>query len=166
VAEEAAHTSCKPQTRNAALTVLAWASVHAGERARAVTAVRAIAPPEAADPATLAVVENASGHPERAVATLEHARRGGGLDRAEARLLIDLHASLGQYERVADVALGLARLLGPEDMLRIVEALHGTGQPDLAARLSPVLAPGTAQGVPSGRGSYPLPTGKRRVPSS
>jgi hypothetical protein len=166
LAEEAAHTSCKPQTRNEALMVLAWASVHAGQRAKAVAAVRAIAPREAADPATRAVVENASGHPERAVATLEHARRGGGLDRAGAHLLIDLHASLGQYERVTEVAAGLARLLGPEDLLRIVDALHATGEADLAARLSPALAPTTAQAVPSGRGSYPLPTGKRRVPSS
>jgi hypothetical protein len=166
LAEEAARTSCKPETRNEALTVLAWASVHAGERGKAVAAVRAIAPREAADPATLAVVENASGHPEQAVARLEHARRDGGLDRTGAHLLIDLHASLGQYERVTDVALGLARLLGPEDLLRIVDALHATGEGDLVARLSPALAPATAQAVPSGRGSYPLPTGKRRVPSS
>ncbi len=166
LAEEAANTSCAPRTRNEALRVMAWAAVHAGERAKAVAAVRAIAPREAADPATLAVVENATGHPERAVATLEHARLAGGLDRAGAHLLIDLHASLGHYERVTDAALGLAKLLGPEDLLRIVEALHATGEADLAARLSPVLAPGTAQEVPSGRGSYPLPTGKRRVPSS
>jgi hypothetical protein len=166
VAEEGARTSCQPQTRNEALTVLAWAAVRAGEGAKAVAAVRAIAPREAADPATLAVVDNASGHPERAVATLEHARLGGGLDRAGAHLLIDLHASLGQYDRVTDVALGLARLLGPEDMQRIVEALHATGEADFAARLSPVLAPVTAQAVPSVRGSYPLPTRKRRVPSS
>jgi hypothetical protein len=56
LAEEAAHTSCKPRTRNEALTVLAWASVHAGDRAKALAAVRAIAPREAADPATLAIV--------------------------------------------------------------------------------------------------------------
>jgi hypothetical protein len=140
IADAAVRTACGPATRNAALAVLARAAIHVGEPRTAAAAIRRILPRSAADAGTLAAVENANGQMERAIATLDRARRTGDLDRKGARLLIDLHASVGNLRHVATAAAELSRLLGPDDLRVIVGALQAAGEPDLAAHLMPALA--------------------------
>jgi hypothetical protein len=167
-AEDVVYTACKPDIRNAALTLLARASIHAGEPGKASAAIRSITPRAAVDAGTLAAVENANGDPGRAIATLDGVRRKGGLDQAGARLLIDLHASVGDYRRVTDVAIELSRLLGAEDMQVVANALSAARESELAARLESAFVPASALGREgtSSRGRHPLAGRKRRAPSS
>jgi Zn-dependent protease len=167
-AEAVVHTACTSDTRNAALTLLARVAIHAGQPGKAAAAVRSIAPRSAVDAWTLAAVENANGHPERAIATLDRVRRREGLDQAGARLLIDLHASVGDYPSVTGVAIDLLRLLGPEDIDLVAGALHAARESELAARLVSASAPATAMGREgaSTRGRRSVPEPERRAPSS
>jgi hypothetical protein len=167
-AEGAVHTACKSGTRNTALTLLAQAALHAGHPGKASAALRSITPRAAVDPGTLAAVENANGHPERAIATLDRVRSTGGLDRTGARLLIDLHVSAGDYERVTDVAIELSRVLGPDDVQVVAAALQVAQECELATRLvaATVATAAAARGEILGRGLHPLRDRKPRAPSS
>jgi hypothetical protein len=167
-AQAAAHFAFKFEVRNAALTLLAEAALHAGQPRRASAALRAVLSSGAVDPALLAAVESANGDPGRAIATLDRARRRGGLlDQAAARLLIDLYASVGDYDGVTGVAIELSRLLGPEDVTRVVAALRVARESELAARLVSASAAALAVGreTPS-RAPQPLPERKPPAPSS
>jgi integrase len=128
-------SSCTPATRNAALHVLARATFCLGDPHGARLAIDCVRPPGAVDVHTLAVVENGIGRPDRAIAALDCARRGAGLSRESARLLIDLHAVTGDLDGAASVARDLARALGPADIRRVARALHGGGRPELATAL-------------------------------
>jgi hypothetical protein len=167
-ADGVAHTACKADIRNAALTLLARAAVHAGQPARASHAIRSVTSLATVDAVTLAAVENANGHPQRAIETLDRVLRKGGLDRTGARLLIDLHASVGDYPRVTDVAIELSRLLGSEDIQLVVDALLAAREPELAARLLSASVPTAAigRGALTAGGRHRLPDRERRAPSS
>jgi hypothetical protein len=136
VATAVAQCDCRSEARNAALALLARAALGAGRPKRALEAVEAIAPRSSVDLETLVAVETANGHPERAIVALEQARRRGGLDRAAARLLVDLYASAGDYERLAAAAVDLSRVFGPEDVRVIALSLEAAGEASLADRVA------------------------------
>jgi hypothetical protein len=136
VATAVAQSDCCSEARNAALTVLARAALRAGQPKRAQEALEAIGRRSAVDLETLVAVEIANGQTERAVAALEQARRDGGLDRVAARLLVDLYASVEDYEQVAAVALDLSRVFGAEDVRVIALALLAAGEAGLAGQVA------------------------------
>jgi len=81
-------------------------------------------------------VEAANGHHREAVDALEGARASGELDRAGARLLIDLYASDSNYAAVTAVAVETAEILGAGDVQQIARALEEAGESELAGRLA------------------------------
>jgi Zn-dependent protease len=157
IAEEAVQTACSPAARNAALAVLARAAIQIGQPRTAASAIRQISPRSAVDAWTLATVESANGDVQRAIATLNRARRAGDLDRAGARLLIDLQAAGGDLRSVATTAAELARLLGPDDLRLVIGALQVAGETDLAAHLVPALTSPLAIGCDVEPGHGPQP---------
>jgi hypothetical protein len=125
-----------PELRNTALHTLAWIALGEGEPGRAVDVLRRVLPAESIDPYTLAAVESASEHPERAIAILEHATRTTTVGREGLRLLVDLHAGAGNYPRVAAITREFSKVLGPEDVRQVACALERAGEPELAASLA------------------------------
>jgi hypothetical protein len=55
-----------------------------------------------------------------------------GLNRHAARLLIDLHAQVGDFKRVAAATIELSNVLGPEDVQTVGRALTKAGELHLA----------------------------------
>jgi Zn-dependent protease len=137
-AKEVATSASGARHRNAALTTLAWVALGEGEPARAVEALRHVLPRPAVDPYTLAAVQSAIGDPDGAIATLDHASRTTRLGRDAVRLLLDLHASSGNYSQVAVTAHEFFSVLGVPDVHRVVDALQRAGEPHLAAALTTV----------------------------
>jgi hypothetical protein len=134
IAKTVAAAARSSVTRNEALHVLAWATLGAGDPKAARKALEMLMP-DAIDAYTLAAVESASGCPGRAIQALERERRGSGLralSREAARLLIDLHAQAGDFNRVAATAMELFSSLGPEDVQTVARALVEAGQLHLA----------------------------------
>jgi|HubBroStandDraft_1064217.scaffolds.fasta_scaffold26424_3 hypothetical protein len=139
-----------PPLRNAALTTLAWVALGEQEPERAREILRHVLPADAIDPYTLAAVESASGHADRAIATMDRARRTTPLRRDAVRLLVDLHASSGNYQQVAAIAHEFSRVLGPHDVRRVVSGLENAEKPELAAALAEAASslPGSRSTVP------------------
>jgi Zn-dependent protease len=159
-AEEAATGLRKAASRAAAVALAARAALQTGQPRRAHAAIHKITPRTAAEFLLLAEVEAANGRHQNATDTLDRCRRLGQLDRAAARLLIDLHASLGNYAAVTDVAAGAAETLGPSDVQQVARALQDAGEPGLAGQL-------LSCAPPHGYGSLPTDThGEPRPPSS
>jgi len=111
-------------TRNAALTMLAWACLGQGRPREASDALGKVLPAEAVDPYTLAAVQRACGERDRAIQTLERARDRIAIGRQAARLLIDLYAERGDLQRAFATTLDHLRVLGPEDARLVVDALE------------------------------------------
>jgi Zn-dependent protease len=162
-AKDAATSACTPQLRNAALTTLAWVALGEQEPERARDILRHVLPPEAVDPYTLAAVESASGHADRAITTIDRARHTTPLGRDAVRLLVELHATSGNYPQVAAIAHEFSRVLGPHDVLRVVHALESAGKPELAASLAEAAGrfPGSKSAVPDDL-PFPLAAGLRK----
>jgi Zn-dependent protease len=135
-AKDVATSACTSQLRNAALTTLAWVALGEQEPERAREILRHVLPAGAVDPYTLAAVESASGHSDRAIAAIDRARHTTPLGRDAVRLLVDLHASSGDYPQVAAIAHEFSRVLGLHDVRRVVRALEQAGKPELAASLT------------------------------
>jgi hypothetical protein len=123
-------------TRNAALTILAWACLGEGRPRAAMAALEKVLPRDAADPYTLAAIQRASGLRDQAIETLQGARRIGPLSREAARLLVDLYAERGDLERAFVITLEHLRVLGSEDARLVVRALEQAEDFRHAARLS------------------------------
>jgi hypothetical protein len=112
------------KTRNAALTMLAWACLGQDQPRAAMAALDKIRPPEGRDPYTLAAVQRALGRIDDALQTLE---RAPSWSREAARLLVDLHAERGDLQRAFSTTLEHLRVLGLEDaklVLRAFERAH------------------------------------------
>jgi Zn-dependent protease len=135
-AKDAAMSACTTELRNAALTSLAWAALGEGETERAREVLRHVLPVDAVDPYTLAAVESASGNVDCAIEALDRARDTRRLGRNAVRLLVDLHASRGNYVQVAAIAYEFSGPLGRKDVRRVVRALEDAGRPELAASLA------------------------------
>jgi hypothetical protein len=134
IAKTVSTAGCSSVMRNEALHVLAWAALGAGDPKAARKALEMLMP-DAIDAYTLAAVESASGCPSRAIQALDRDRRGSDLrvlSREAARLLIDLHAQAGDFNRVAATAIELFSSLGREDVLTVARALAEAGQLHLA----------------------------------
>jgi hypothetical protein len=153
-AERIAHSECLSATRNAALALLAQAALRAGQPKRAAAALRTIAPTSEVDLLTLAEVEIANGLPLGAIRALERARRNCGFDRASARLLLDLYASVGDYQRVSYVAIDLAGLLGADDLRLVANALQAAGEVDRATYVIAASLSSIAGATRRGDGSF------------
>ena len=136
LSEEVAQRARDLETRNTALSTLAWAWMGEGNTRRAREALARILPTSAVDPYLVAALENADGHPERAISVLEQQRRQTTLSREAARLLVDLHAQRGDLSQAADVARDLSRVLGPDDLRRIAHALERAGEHEKALGLT------------------------------
>jgi hypothetical protein len=135
-AKDVAASACTRALRNAALTTLAWVALGEQRPRRAREVLRHVLPAAAVDPYTLAAVESASGHPDRAIATIDRARHTTPLGRDAVRLLVELHANAGNYSQVAAIAREFSRVLGVHDVLLVVRALESAGKSELAASLA------------------------------
>jgi hypothetical protein len=127
-------------TRNAALTTLAWAQLGLGRTKDAMAALKSVIPQEAVDPYALAATEKASGHVDRALERLETIRKVRQLNRDEARLLIDLHAERRDFDGAVAITLDYLRVIGPEDARLVAQALECHQEFGNAATVSQAIA--------------------------
>ena len=128
------------ETRNAALTTLAWAWLGQGRPRDAMSALNKVHPVQSVDAYVLAAVQRALGLPDHASQTLERAHGNAPLHREAARLLVDLYAERGDLERAFITTLDLLAVLGPDDARLVLHALEQSGDLRNAARLSEAIA--------------------------
>ncbi len=152
-AEEVLTSAYSARLRAAALTTMAWIALERGNPGRAARVLDHVLLAGAVDPYTLAAVEHAGGRSDRALQTLERAKQTGELGLDAVRLLVDLHATSGDYLAVTATAFEFAAVLGERDLRRIVGALEGAGEQALAASLTPAVDDSTRS-----------PKGSRRLP--
>jgi hypothetical protein len=152
VARTVAASACSPATHNRALHILAWAALGDSDPVAARRVLEALRP-EAVDAYTLAAVESANGCSDRAIEALDCGRRRSGLNRDAARFLVDLHAQVGDFKRVAATTIELSNVLGPEDVQTVGRALTEAGELHLAVGVMGVLSRPIEQ--PRSRSSVP-----------
>ena len=152
VARTVAASACSPATHNRALHILAWAALGDSDPVAARRVLEALRP-EAVDAYTLAAVESANGCSDRAIEALDCGRRRSGLNRDAARFLVDLHAQVGDFKRVAATTIELSNVLGPEDVQTVGRALTEAGELHLAVGVMGVLSRPIEQ--PHSRSSVP-----------
>jgi Zn-dependent protease len=109
-------------TANAAWEVAAWAELGRGRPEDAHRALERVQPATAVSNYCLAAVEAERGQPQRAIALLEREQRSGSLKAEGAKLLIDLHARLGNWQAACNVGGSTLLLLEPEDVRGVIEA--------------------------------------------
>jgi hypothetical protein len=134
IARRVVASACSSVTRKDALHVLAWAALGTDD-AKGARKFLQMLKPDAIDAYTLAAVESESGCPDLAIQALDRERRGSGLSREAAQLLIDLHAQAGDFNRVASATMDLSDALGPEDVQTVARALVKAGELQLAVGL-------------------------------
>jgi hypothetical protein len=139
IARTVAASACSSAARNEALHILAWAALGDSDPVAA-RRVLEVLRPEAVDAYTLAAVESANGCSDRAIEALDRGRRRSGLNRDAARLLVDLHAQVGDFKGVAAATIELSNVLGPEDVQTVGRALTEAGEPLLAVGVMGVLS--------------------------
>jgi hypothetical protein len=83
-----------------------------------------------------AAVESANGRSQQAIEALERAKARTALSREGARLLVELCANVGDFQRVVTSALELVSVLGTEDIRLIVRGLEKAGESRHAATLA------------------------------
>ena len=106
-------------TANAAWELAAWAELELGLAEQAHDTLSRIRPASDVDNYCLAAVQAARGHTRNAIGLLE---RAATLELDATKLLIDLHARLGSFDRACAVASAGMAILDPDDTRRVIEA--------------------------------------------
>jgi Zn-dependent protease len=110
------------ETANAAWEVAAWAELELERPEEAYRTLQRIRPASAVSNYCLAAVEAGRGQPLRAVSLLEGERGNGELGVEAIKLLIDLHARLGNLQAACGVANTSIAQLPADDVRRVIEA--------------------------------------------
>jgi len=108
-------------TANAAWEIAAWAALGLGRPEDAYRALQSIQPASAVSNYCWAAVEAERGQPQRAIALLERDQRGRSLNAEGAKLLIDLHARVGNLQAACNVGGSELERLEPDDVRRVIE---------------------------------------------
>lgn len=108
-------------TANAAWELVAWAELELGFAERAHATLGRIRPASEVDNYCLAAVQAARGQTRHAIGLLERASALKDMLQA-TKLLIDLHARLGSFDRACAVASAGLAVLAPDDTRRVIEA--------------------------------------------
>ena len=135
-ASRAAESARTPQTRNAALSTLAWAALGQGYAERAKAALDGIVPSHAIDLHCLAAVESARGRLEQAIEALEVARTARTLTCDGAKLFVDCCARLHGVDHAVTAALQTIDVLGVENCKVVAKAAADAGAHVSAATLA------------------------------
>jgi hypothetical protein len=106
-------------TANLAWELAAWAELELGLAEEAHGTLGRIRPASDVDDYCLAAVQAARGQIRNAIGLLERAPQ---LELNATKLLIDLYARLGSFERACAVASGGMAILDPDDTRRVIEA--------------------------------------------
>ncbi len=130
--------ACTKTTANAAWELVAWAELALGLPERAYGSLSRVHPLADVDDYALAAVTAALGRTRHAIGLLERslsrAPRAGAV-----KLLIDLHARLGAFDRACETAAIWLAVLDPADALKVVEAATLAGAVEPARRLTSAL---------------------------
>jgi hypothetical protein len=143
-ASKAVASAGTSQTRNEALTTLAWAALGQGYPQRAKAALDDIQPSYELDLHCLAAVECARGRTVFAIQALEVARTFGTLTCDGAKLLVDCHLRAHGIERAVFAALDNRGVLGASNCQQVVTAARLVGADKAAGALASVLRRETA----------------------
>ena len=81
------------------------------------------------DPCLEAEIEQADGHPERAIEVLERAGERAPLDEAAARLLVELHVETNNLARAVRVAIDHVNVIKEQDLPEHDRVAPGLGPP-------------------------------------
>jgi hypothetical protein len=135
-ASRAAKSARTPRTRNAALSILAWAALGWGYPERAKAALDEIEPSHAIDLYCLAAVEATRGRLEQAIEALEIARTARILTCDGAKLFVDCCARLHGVEHAVTAALQTIDVLGAENCKVVAKAAADAGAHASAATLA------------------------------
>jgi tetratricopeptide (TPR) repeat protein len=123
-------------TANSAWELVAWAELLAGDIDEAYATLGRIQPATDVPSHVLAAVEAARGNTRHAIGLLQRARAHQGLSLAALKLLIDLYARTGSFERACEVAGASLGKLDVEDTRRVVEAALEANAFSAAAKLA------------------------------
>jgi Zn-dependent protease len=123
-------------TANSAWELVAWAELKAGDIEQAYGTLGRIQPPLDVPSHVLAAVEAARGNTRHAIGLLQRARSQEAVSVAALKLLIDLYAQSGSFERACEVASASLTMLDVEDTRRVVEAALEANAFSSAAKLA------------------------------
>lgn len=128
-----------PATANTAWELVAWAELAQGLPERAYGSLGRVHPLSDVDDYALAAVTAALGRPREAMGLLERSLQRRPCAGA-VKLLIDLHARVGAFERACEIAAVRLDVLEAADARRVIEAASNAGSSAAADRLAHALA--------------------------
>ncbi len=105
-----------------------------------------IDPPHEVDVYTFAAVEAAIGRPVLAIRALEMLAPNGALGCEGAKLLIELYARTGQFERAVTIAVAYRQILGAQACWLVVGAAEEAGAVQPARHLASLLGARSGEG--------------------
>jgi len=145
---------------NRAHILLAWVALGQGRPRRAKEELDRIDPPHEIDVYTFAAVEAALGRTVLAIRALEMLIPNGALGCEGAKLLIELYARTGHFDRAVTIAIAYRQVLGARDCWLVVGAAEEAGALQPARQLASHLGARAAEtALTAERLSYGVPIG-------